>query len=124
MALNWHFEDDYLGQVTIHGEFPPHMNLEEDYTYNCYSGNALLIMLAENTERYSLHFFLSDEAHLKNCLKDPEIVDFFKKCEFTLRPSRNTDILYKHLKGVSKFTMLRKGDELPGRYFYDKEESK
>lgn len=64
MALRWSFKEK-AGTVTeiIDGQ---------EYTYNFYEGNALMIVLHEYEENgeqyYNLHWFFGDEAHAKNCL--------------------------------------------------------
>lgn len=65
MSLNWNWKEDKVGTWTEkHGDM--------ENTYNLYSGNALLIMIAEWNEdgidKYQVASFFCDKDHMKNCL--------------------------------------------------------
>lgn len=64
MALNWHFEEDFLGTCT-----GPACN-GGLITYNVYSGNCLAIILYETDKIYQLHNFMADKEHAKRCFAD------------------------------------------------------
>lgn len=65
MSLNWQWKEDKVGTWT-------EKQGDREYTYNLYSGNALLIMIAEWEEKgqdlYTVHGFFCDKDHMKNCL--------------------------------------------------------
>ena len=62
--LRWDWNNDKVGTWTEkHGD--------KEFTYNLYSGNAVLIMIAEweenGTEKYTVSNFFCDKEHMKNC---------------------------------------------------------
>ena len=63
MALNWRWKEK-IGTIDIY-------NYDKIVTYNLYQGNAFLIMLYEYEEdgknMWSMHNFLADKEHAKNC---------------------------------------------------------
>ncbi len=86
--LRWDFKTDKIGtwkeKQIIQGE-------EKEFTYNLYSGNALLISCYEfevdGVEKYQLVNFYADIQHMKNCLgltKGYDNIHKNKEIELTL----------------------------------------
>lgn len=59
--IQWDFTKR-IGQAIITDK------LGRKHEYNIYQGNAYMIMLWENEEKYELVTFWADEQHAKNCL--------------------------------------------------------
>lgn len=80
--LNWDFKRDRIGTwKETHGE--------RTYTYNLYSGNALLIMVAEWEEEgkgyYQVANFFADKDHAQNCLGNKgNFENIFKEIELDI----------------------------------------
>lgn len=64
MALRWAWENK-IGELDI-------QQGEHKFTLSLYQGNALLIMLHEREESYTMYNFFADKTHFKNCQKDKD----------------------------------------------------
>lgn len=107
MSLNWNWNEK-VGTWTE--ERKMHDGSTKEFKYNLYSGNALLIMIAEweedGKDLYQVANFFCDKDHMKNCLglsKDHK-ENIFKDClkEVELNAEyRNTPIILQHLAKAS-----------------------
>lgn len=107
MSLNWNWNEK-VGTWTEEHEM--HDGSIKEFKYNLYSGNALLIMIAEwdedGKDLYQVANFFCNKDHMKNCLglsKD-HTKNIFKDClkEVELNAEyRNTPIITQHLAKAS-----------------------
>lgn len=104
MALRWDFDKDFIGTVDD----------GDGGICNLYTGNALAIMVSENTEEYGLRWFACDEAHLKNMLADARCREDLAHLHFTFKTSvldnPKVRTLVKHLAGVARVTLAAPDD--------------
>ena len=65
MSLNWEWKDKC---GTLEAECENIRGEKVNYTFTLYRGNAMLIVLDEQEDKYSLVSFFADDYHLKNLL--------------------------------------------------------
>ena len=83
MALHWNWSEK-CGEATL--VQPPLRDGDDDrvFTLNLYNGNALLIMIDESENTWSMYSFWADKSHMKNCLgldkkTDPESYNMYEQ---------------------------------------------
>lgn len=98
MALNWRW-DKKIGTAEI-------FNYDKVVTYNLYQGNAFLIMLYEYKEdgkdMWSMHNFLVDKEHAKNCFALSKGYDdnIFNTDRYRLQKVRLNKAKYRYTKDL------------------------
>lgn len=68
MSLNWNWSDKCGTLEAVVDVRDGDEWVKKPHTFNLYQGNALLIVLDEKEEEYTLYSFFADEYHLKNLL--------------------------------------------------------
>ncbi|MBO7732351.1 MAG: hypothetical protein J6S67_07355 [Methanobrevibacter sp.] len=115
MALYWDFEKDFVGHMIE--------KRRNNCICNLYVGNAMLIAVAETTEEYCLHWFISDEQHLKNMLADERCREDIHNLEFIFCTEalndKNVKKAIKMLQGVATIKLLGEKDVQVTRQKYN-----
>lgn len=89
MALRWQWNEK-IGELEI-------AQGEKHFTISCYTGNAMIIMLHEHEERYTLYSFFADKQHFKNCAKEFNYAEDWVKLTLWEKPTNDQWLLIKDL---------------------------
>lgn len=68
MSLNWNWSDKVGTLEAVVDAYEGENLVKKPHTFTLYQGNALLIVLDEKEEEYTLYSFFADEAHAKNMM--------------------------------------------------------
>ena len=68
MSLNWNWSDKVGTLEAVVDVYEGEKLVKKPHTFTLYQGNALLIVLDEKEEEYTLYSFFADEAHAKNMM--------------------------------------------------------
>lgn len=118
MALNWDW-NKRIGTATI-------FNYDKEVEYSLYQGNAFLIMLYEYKEdgkdMYSMHNFLVDKDHAKNCfgLSKEYTENIFNKEKYKLKKIRINKAKYRYTKELVDM-LIKAFDDITIELFIEEE---
>lgn len=68
MSLNWSWSEKVGTLEAVVDVYDGEKLVKKPHTFTLYQGNALLIILDEKEEEYTLYSFFADEAHAKNMM--------------------------------------------------------
>ena len=124
MAIQWDYNEDYIGR------YEQWQEQNQGYCKcNMYTGNCLFICNWETQKTATLAMFAADEQHLKNCLANKESKLFNAKDRFVFNVTDNKYQMAKIKKAIALLTgvvtiEIRPKENPIEKYYNTKQEEK